>query len=69
MKTPTRPEHHALAGASGVGCLEGLGEVDPALRQAVAASATDGRPAPPPYDALARQIGDAPTAPQTTTPV
>lgn len=39
--------------------LEGPGEIAPALRQAVALSATGGPPAQPPYDALARQIGEA----------
>jgi hypothetical protein len=39
--------------------LEGPGEIAPSLRQAVARSATGGVPAPSPYDALARQIGEA----------
>jgi len=59
MKTATRPDHHVLAEALRRRVLEGPGEVDPALRQAVAASATGGPRAQPPYDALARQIGEA----------
>ena len=39
--------------------FEGTGEPSPVLRQTVAASATGGPPAPPPYDELARRIGEA----------
>jgi hypothetical protein len=53
MRTPERPDHHALADALKRRVLEESGEVDPALRQAVALSATGGPPARPPYDALA----------------
>ena len=59
MKTPRRPDHHALADALRRRVLEGPGKTDPALRQAVALSATGGPPAQPPYDALARRIGEA----------
>ena len=59
MKTAERPDHQALADALKRRVLEGPGETDAALRQAVALSATAGPPAPPPYDALARQIGEA----------
>jgi hypothetical protein len=61
MKTATRSDHRVLAEALRCRVLEGPGEIDPALRQAVAASAADGPPAQPPYDALARQIGEAAT--------
>jgi hypothetical protein len=59
MKTPTRPDHHVLAEALRRRVLEGPGEIDASVRQAVAASATGGPPAQPPYEALARQIGEA----------
>jgi hypothetical protein len=59
MKTATRPNHHDFADALRRRVVEGPGETGPALRQAVAASATGGPPAQPPYDALARQIGEA----------
>lgn len=59
MKTAIRPDHRVLAEALRRRVLEGPGETDPALRQAVAASATGGPLALPPYDALARQIGEA----------
>ena len=39
--------------------LEGPGETDAALRQRVAARASGGPPIDPPYDDLARQIGEA----------
>lgn len=59
MKTPTRPDHHVLAEALRRRVLEGPGKIDASVRQAVAASAAGGLPAQPPYDALARQIGEA----------
>ena len=59
MKTAGHSDHHALADALGRRALEGPGETDPALRQAVARSATGGPAAPSPYGALARQIGEA----------
>ncbi len=65
MKTVRRPDHHALADALRRRVLEGPGEIAPALRQAVARSATGGRSAQPPYDALARRIDEA--ANRTTT--
>jgi hypothetical protein len=59
LKTANRAEHAALADALRRRVLEGTGETSPVLRQTVAASATGGLPAPPPYDELARQIGEA----------
>lgn len=59
MKTALRPDHRALADALRRRVLEGPGETDPALRQAVAASVTGGTPTRPPYAELARQIGEA----------
>lgn len=59
MKTLTRPHHHIFAEALRQRVLEGPGEVDSALRQAVAASAIGGPSAESPYDDLARQIGEA----------
>ncbi|HEX5436677.1 MAG TPA: hypothetical protein VFW98_05940 [Gemmatimonadaceae bacterium] len=59
MKTSVQPDHRALAEALRRRVLEGPGRSDPALRRAAAASAAGGPPAEPPYDELARQIGDA----------
>jgi hypothetical protein len=59
LKTVERPDHPALADALRRRVLEGPGEIAPALRQAIARSATGGAAAQPPYDALARQIGEA----------
>jgi len=59
MNATNRPGHHLLAEALRRRVLEGSGETGPALRQAVAGSAAGGPPAEPPYDALARQIGEA----------
>src|SRR5262249_43387883 len=59
VKTAKRADHAALAEALRRRVLEGPGATDPALRQAVALSATGGPPALPPYDALARQIGQS----------
>lgn len=52
-------DHPALAAALRRRVLEGPGEIAPALRQAIARSVTGGAAAPPPCDALARQIGEA----------
>lgn len=60
MKAQERPDHRALADALRRRVLDGPGETAPALRHAVALSATDGSAAPPPYGALARNIGEAP---------
>ena len=60
MKPSIRPDHRVLAETLRRRVLEGPGETNAALRQAVAASATGGGPsAQPPYDELARQIGEA----------
>ncbi|HEY6358066.1 MAG TPA: hypothetical protein VIX35_07470 [Vicinamibacterales bacterium] len=59
MNATGRPDHRARANALRDRVLDGPGETAPALRQAVALSAAGGSPAPPPYDALARQIGEA----------
>jgi hypothetical protein len=59
LKTAKRAEHAALADTLRRRVLEGTGETSSVLRQTVAASATGGLPAPPPYDELARQIGEA----------
>jgi hypothetical protein len=59
MKATGRPDHRALADALRDRVLEGPGETSPALRRAVALSAEGGSAAPPPYDALARQTGEA----------
>jgi hypothetical protein len=59
MKTANRPDHHILAEELRRRVLKGPGDTDPALRQAAAGSAAGGPPAEPPYDALARQIGEA----------
>jgi hypothetical protein len=58
-KTAKRADHAALAEALRRRVLEGPGATDAALREAVARSATGGAPGPPPYDALARQIGQS----------
>jgi hypothetical protein len=59
MKRSTRLDHRLLAEALRRRVLEGPGETTPALRHAVAARATGGPPAQPPYDELARQISEA----------
>lgn len=59
MKASVRPDQRILAEALRRRVLEGPGETDPALRRAVAASAAGGPHAKPPYDELARQIGEA----------
>ncbi len=58
-KPTARPDHQGLADALRRSVLEGPAEARPALRQAVAASAAGGQAAPPPYEALARRIGDS----------
>ena len=57
-KTPAHPEHRALAEAVRQRTLEGPGETDAHLRQAMAERAAGGRPLQAPYDDLARQIGE-----------
>jgi hypothetical protein len=59
VKAVMPADHAALADALRRRVLDGPGKTDPALRQAVALSATGGPPALPPYDALARQIGQS----------
>lgn len=59
MADGSRPDHDALAAALSRRVLEGPGETDAALRQAVAARATGGAPIAAPFDTLARQIGEA----------
>ncbi len=58
-KPTTRPDHQGLADALRRRVLEQPAETSQALRQAVAASAAGGHAAAPPYEALARQIGDS----------
>jgi len=55
----TRPDHRGLAEALRRRMLEEPAVTDPALRRAVAASAAGGPPAQPPYETIARQIGQA----------
>ena len=58
-KTPAHPDHRAMAEAVRRRVPEGPGETDVALRQAMAERAAGGVPLEAPYDALARQIGEA----------
>lgn len=58
-KTPAHPNHRAMADAVRQRTLEGPGETDAALRQAMAERAAGGPPLDAPYDDLARQIGEA----------
>jgi len=58
-KTPAHPDHRALADAVCRRTLEGSGETNANLRQAMAARAAGGLPLEAPYDELARQIGEA----------
>jgi uncharacterized peroxidase-related enzyme len=58
-KTPSHPDHRAMAEAVRQRTLEGPGVTDAALRQAMAERAGGGRPVQAPYDDLARQIGEA----------
>lgn len=59
MMTSRRSDHYALAETLKRRVLQGPGETDSALRQRVAARAAGGPPIEAPYDALARQIGEA----------
>lgn len=52
-------DHSSLADALKRKVLEGSGETDTDLRRGVAARAAGGPPIDPPYDDLARQIGEA----------
>ena len=58
-KTPEHPNHRAMADAVRQRTLEGPGETDAALRQAMAERAAGGPALAAPYDDLARQIGEA----------
>ncbi|EFH83144.1 hypothetical protein [Ktedonobacter racemifer] len=58
-KTPAHPDHRALADTVRQRVLEGPGETDATLRQAMAERATGGPPLEAPYDDLARQVGKA----------
>ena len=58
-KTPAHPNHRAMADAVRQRTLEGPGETDAALRQAMAERAAGGPALAAPYDDLARQIGEA----------
>lgn len=53
------PDHCALAEALRRRVLEGRGETDAALRQAVAQRAAGGPPTDAPFDELACQIGES----------
>jgi uncharacterized peroxidase-related enzyme len=57
-KTPAHPDHRVLAEAVRRRTLEGAGETDADLRQAMAQRAAGGSPLEAPYDDLARQIGE-----------
>ena len=59
MKATIPPDHGVLAEALRRRVLEEPALTDLSLRQAIAASAQGGPAAPPPYDVLARQIGEA----------
>src|SRR5689334_6811603 len=59
MTTEAHADHAALSKALHDRVLDGPGESDRALRQAAAARAASGAAMAEPYDALARQIGDA----------
>ena len=59
MHGSTRPDHRALAEAVRRAVLEAPAATTPTLRQAVAERTAGGPPTEPPYDELARQIGDA----------
>ena len=56
---PKRSNHYLFSETLKQRVLEGPGETDAALRQRVAARAAGGPPIEPPYDDLARQIGEA----------
>ena len=59
MTTLDRPDHRALAEALRRRVLEGPGETDRVVRQATAERAAGGPAMAPPYDDLARQIGES----------
>jgi hypothetical protein len=59
MKVSQRPDHGALVEALRRRVLEGPGETRPELRQASARRAAGGPAMEEPFDALARQIGEA----------
>ena len=59
MTTTSRPDHQALAEALRRRVLEGPGESDQFIRQATAERAACGPAIAPPYDDLARQIGES----------
>jgi hypothetical protein len=58
-KTPAHPNHRAMADALRQRTLEGPGETDAALREAMAVRAAGGPALEAPYDDLARHIGEA----------
>jgi uncharacterized peroxidase-related enzyme len=58
-RTPAHPDHRAQADAVQRRVLEGPGETGAALRHAMAERAAGGPPLEAPYEALARQIGQA----------
>jgi len=57
-----RPDHRGLAHALQHRILHGPGETSPALRQDVYSRARGNPPIDPPYDDLARQIGQSASA-------
>jgi hypothetical protein len=59
MTTPSRPDHSTLVQALRLRVLEGPGETDRVVRQAMAERAAGGPAMAPPYDNLARQIGES----------
>jgi hypothetical protein len=59
MKVSQRPDHRMLVEALRRCVLEGPGETRPELRQAAASRAAGGPAMEAPFDALARQIGEA----------
>ncbi|MEO7908248.1 MAG: hypothetical protein ABIV47_01235 [Roseiflexaceae bacterium] len=58
-KTPAHPDHRALADVVHKRTLDGAGETNVDLRQAMAERAAGGPAVEAPYDDLARQIGEA----------
>lgn len=58
-RTPAHPDHRTLADAVRQRVLEGPGETDATIRQAMAERAAGGPPLSAPYDDLARQVGEA----------
>ncbi|MGH6843820.1 MAG: hypothetical protein ACRECU_03670 [Methylocella sp.] len=59
MMTPSQPDHRTLAEALRSRVLDGPGETDPGMREAIAERAAGGPPLVNPYDDLARQVGEA----------